>query len=89
MSQSLANIVVHLVFSTNGRRQLTADGAEALRFQSGTLKRGQHYKYLTFVFTQEGVALPNVRENVLHQTAGREARPATPEAGVLPTNSTA
>ena len=37
--------------------QLTADEAEALRFQFGTLKRGQHFKYLPFVFTQEGVAM--------------------------------
>jgi len=37
--------------------QLAADEAEALRFQFGTLKRGQHYKYLPFVFTQEGVAM--------------------------------
>ena len=37
--------------------QLTADEAEALRYQFGTLKRGQHYKYLPFVFTQEGVSM--------------------------------
>lgn len=37
--------------------RLTADEAEALRFQFGALKRGQHYKYLPFVFTQEGVAM--------------------------------
>lgn len=37
--------------------QLTVDEAEVLRFQFGTLKRGQHYKYLPFVFTQEGVAM--------------------------------
>lgn len=37
--------------------QLTVDEAEALRFQFGTLKRGQHYKYLPFAFTQEGVAM--------------------------------
>ena len=37
--------------------QLTVDEAEALRFQFGTLKRGQHYKYLPLVFTQEGVAM--------------------------------
>src|SRR5947207_14161366 len=37
--------------------QLTANEAQALRFQFGTLKRGQHYKYLPFVFTQEGVAM--------------------------------
>jgi hypothetical protein len=37
--------------------QLTADEAESLRFQIGTLKRGQHFKYLPRVFTQEGVAM--------------------------------
>jgi hypothetical protein len=37
--------------------QLTADEAEALRFQIGSLKRGQHFKYLPQVFTQEGVAM--------------------------------
>jgi hypothetical protein len=37
--------------------QLTADEAECLRFQFGTLKRGQHFKYLPQVFTQEGVSM--------------------------------
>jgi len=37
--------------------QLTADEAEALSFQFGSLKRGQHFKYLPQVFTQEGVAM--------------------------------
>ena len=37
--------------------QLTPEEAEALRFQFGTLKRGQHVKYLPRVFTQEGVAM--------------------------------
>jgi hypothetical protein len=37
--------------------QLTADEAECLRFQFGTLKRGQHFKYLPYAFTQEGVAM--------------------------------
>jgi hypothetical protein len=40
--------------------QLTLDEAQAcaaLRFQFGTLKRGQHVKYLPCVFTQEGVAM--------------------------------
>ena len=36
---------------------LTLEEAEALRFQIGTLKRGQHSKYLAQVFTQEGVAM--------------------------------
>ena len=37
--------------------QLTAEEAESSRFQFGTLKRGQHFKYLPRVFTQEGVAM--------------------------------
>ena len=37
--------------------QLTADEAEALSFQFGSLKRGQHFKYLPQVFAQEGVAM--------------------------------
>ena len=37
--------------------QLTAEEAEASRFQFGTLKRGQNIKYLPRVFTQEGVAM--------------------------------
>ena len=37
--------------------QLTSDEAEALRFQFGSLKRSQHFKYLPQVFTQEGVAM--------------------------------
>jgi hypothetical protein len=37
--------------------QLTADEAEASRFQFGILKRGMNIKYLPYVFTQEGVAM--------------------------------
>ena len=37
--------------------QLTADEAEALRFQIGILQKGLHFKYLPYVFTQEGVAM--------------------------------
>jgi hypothetical protein len=37
--------------------QLTTDEASALRFQSGTLKRGQHVKYLPYAFTEQGVAM--------------------------------
>jgi hypothetical protein len=37
--------------------QLTAEEAECLRFQIGTLKLGQHFNYLPRVFTQEGVAM--------------------------------
>ena len=37
--------------------QLTAAEAAALRFHFGSLRRGQHFKYLPRVFTQEGVAM--------------------------------
>lgn len=37
--------------------QLTPEEAESLRFQFGSLKRGQHTKYLPFVFTEQGVAM--------------------------------
>ncbi|MFI5364281.1 MAG: ORF6N domain-containing protein [Candidatus Binatia bacterium] len=37
--------------------QLTPEEAEALRFHFGSLKRGQHFKYLPRVFTQEGVSM--------------------------------
>jgi len=37
--------------------QLTMDEADALRFQIGILKKGLHFKYLPYVFTQEGVAM--------------------------------
>jgi len=37
--------------------QLTADEADALRFQIGILKKGLHFKYLPYVFTQECVAM--------------------------------
>ena len=33
--------------------QLTVDEADTLRFQFGTLKRGQHFKYLPYAFTQD------------------------------------
>ena len=37
--------------------QLTKEEYESLRFQTGTLKRGQHAKYLPYVFTEQGVAM--------------------------------
>ncbi len=37
--------------------QLTSKEYASLRFQSGTLKRGEHAKYLPFAFTQEGIAM--------------------------------
>jgi len=67
--------------------QLTADEAEALRFQFGSLKRGQHFKYLPQVFTQEGVAVLSsvlgspraVQVNIalMRVTADREINPVS------------
>jgi hypothetical protein len=37
--------------------ELAPEEHESLRCQFGTLKRGQHSKYLPYVFTQEGVAM--------------------------------
>ncbi len=37
--------------------QLTKEETGALRFQIGTLKRGQHSKYPRYAFTEQGVAM--------------------------------
>jgi len=37
--------------------RLSKEEYDSLRFQFGTLKRGQHVKYLPFVFTEQGVAM--------------------------------
>ncbi|MBU0630879.1 MAG: ORF6N domain-containing protein [Candidatus Margulisbacteria bacterium] len=37
--------------------QLNEEEYNRLRFQSGTLKRGAHSKYLPYVFTEQGVAM--------------------------------
>jgi hypothetical protein len=37
--------------------QLSEEEYAVLRFQTGTLKRGQHAKYLPYAFTQEGVSM--------------------------------
>ena len=37
--------------------QLTKQEAISLRSQNATLKRGQHYKYLPYAFTEQGVAM--------------------------------
>ena len=37
--------------------QLTRDEAGFLRFQFGSLKRGEHSKYLPYAFTEQGVAM--------------------------------
>jgi hypothetical protein len=34
---------------------LTAEEAESLRFQFGSLKRGTHFKYLPYAFTEQGL----------------------------------
>lgn len=37
--------------------QLTKEETDSLRFQFGTLKRGQHSKYFPYAFTEQGVAM--------------------------------
>jgi hypothetical protein len=37
--------------------QLTSDEAASLSFQFGSLKQGRHFKYLPYVFTEQGVAM--------------------------------
>jgi len=37
--------------------QLSFDEYNSLKFQFGILKKGQHSKYLPFVFTEQGVAM--------------------------------
>jgi len=37
--------------------QLIKNESESLRFQFGSLKRGQHTKYLPYAFTEQGVAM--------------------------------
>lgn len=37
--------------------QLTKKEEDSLRFQFGSLKRGQHSKYLPYAFTEQGVAM--------------------------------
>src|ERR1044071_8261909 len=37
--------------------ELNREEAERLRFQFGSLKRGQHFKYLPRAFTEQGVAM--------------------------------
>jgi hypothetical protein len=37
--------------------ELTAEEHRALRYQFGTLKRGEHIKYRPFVFSEQGVAM--------------------------------
>lgn len=37
--------------------EMTKDESEALRSQIGSLKRGEHAKYLPFCFTEQGVAM--------------------------------
>lgn len=37
--------------------QLTGTEYDSLRCQIGTLKRGEHSKYLSYVFTEQGVAM--------------------------------
>ena len=43
--------------------QLNKNEEDSLRFQSGSLKRGRHAKYLPYAFTEQGVAMLS---SVLH-----------------------
>jgi len=43
--------------------KLTKDEENSLRFQFGSLKRGQHAKYLPYAFTEQGIAMLS---SVLH-----------------------
>ena len=44
---------------------LTADEYSSLRYQFGTIKRGQHSKYLPYAFTEQGIAMLS---GVLHSS---------------------
>ena len=37
--------------------QLSQEEVEVLRFQFGSLKRGEHFKYMPYAFTEQGVAM--------------------------------
>ncbi|MBN2036366.1 MAG: ORF6N domain-containing protein [Chitinispirillaceae bacterium] len=37
--------------------QITKEEADSLKFQFGSLKRGQHSKYLPYAFTEQGVSM--------------------------------
>jgi hypothetical protein len=92
-------------FPTDFMFQLTLDEAQAcaaLRLQFGTLKRGQHVKYLPCVFTQEGVAMVSsvlrspravqvniARRHKSHKNCQSQGAPNhfTDGDGILPTGS--
>ena len=40
--------------------QLTAEEYRSLRFQFGSLEKGQHSKYLPYAFTEQGVAMLSI-----------------------------
>jgi hypothetical protein len=44
--------------------ELTKEEYDSLRYQFGTLKRGQHSKYLPFAFTEQGVAMAGSKAKV-------------------------
>jgi len=46
---------------------LTKDEYSSLRSQIGTLKRGEHSKYLPYAFTEQGVAIPPGGEQGYHR----------------------
>ena len=49
--------------------ELTKDECQSLRSQFGTLKRGEHSKYLPYAFTEQGVAML-ARELIVHEENG-------------------
>ncbi len=59
-------------FSADFMFELTQDENHALRSQNVTLKRGQHSKYMPFVFTEQGVAMLS---SVLKSDQARQPHP--------------
>jgi len=51
VSRNLGRFPIDFMF------QLTKEEYSALRFQSGTLEKGQHSKYLPYAFTEQGIAM--------------------------------
>jgi len=49
--------LAELYFPDDFMLVLTTGEYSSLRYQSGTIKRGQHSKYLPYAFTEQGVAM--------------------------------
>ena len=72
MSQSIANIVVHLVFSMKGRRQLLRDE-----------ERGQVHAYITGIL--KNLDSPLIEINSVHgQTRGHHQSQTVAKSAQLP-----